>query len=80
MLLPILDLGRGPTAVLAGLFRPFFTFVVPIALVANVPAKALLGLLEPPLLAYALGPALALLVAPNCFWPFSLRRSSGASS
>jgi ABC-2 type transport system permease protein len=78
--MPVMDLARVPTDVYAGLFRPFFTFVVPLALIATLPSKPLLGLADPALVAY--GPALAtlLLAASNRFWHFSLRRYSSASS
>lgn len=80
LIMPIMDLGRVPSDVFAGLFRPLFTFVVPIALIATLPSKALLGLLDPRLALYAIALTAALLLLSNRFWHFSLRRYSSASS
>jgi ABC-2 type transport system permease protein len=80
LVMPVMDLGRIPTDVYAGLFRPFFTFVIPIALIATLPTRALLGLLEPAMLAYALALTALLLAASNRFWRYSLSRYSSASS
>jgi ABC-2 type transport system permease protein len=77
---PVMEMARVPADVFAGLFRPLFTFVIPIALIATVPTKALLGRLEPALAAYALAMAVGLAALSNRWWRFSLRRYASASS
>jgi ABC-2 type transport system permease protein len=80
LIMPIMDLGRVPTDVFSGPLRPFFTFVLPIALIATTPTRALLGLLDPAAAAYAPLLAATLLLLANRFWRLSLRRYSSASS
>jgi ABC-2 type transport system permease protein len=65
----------------AGAYRRVFTFVLPMLLVANVPAKALLGTLQSGselLLLTVI--AAALFGVSELAWRFSLRRYAGASS
>jgi len=64
-----------------GLYRTFFTWVLPMLLVSNVPARLLAGTLTSP------GPLVALVgIAAACFvasegvWRWSLRHYSSASS
>jgi ABC-2 type transport system permease protein len=78
--MPVMDLGRVPTDVYAGAIRVFFTFVLPIALVATLPSSALLGILAPETALYPLIVAPALLLVSNRFWTYSLRKYSSASS
>jgi ABC-2 type transport system permease protein len=80
LVMPIMDLGRVPTDVFRGLFRPLFTFVIPIAFVATVPTRALLGVLDVSLALYAAVLTPLLLLASNRFWHFSLRHYASASS
>jgi ABC-2 type transport system permease protein len=80
LIVPIMEMGRVPSDVFLGPFRVMFTFLIPIALVATIPSKALLGLLDPLTAVYAAGLTLALLVASSRFWSFSLRRYASASS
>jgi ABC-2 type transport system permease protein len=75
-----MDLGRVPTDVYAGAIRAFFTVVLPIAIVATIPSKALLGILEPETALYPLIVAPVLLVVSNRCWTYSLRKYSSASS
>jgi ABC-2 type transport system permease protein len=77
---PIIDLARVPSDVFRGFARPLLTFAVPIALIATIPSKALLGVLEPGMAPYQIGLTLALLWASHWFWNYSLRRYSSASS
>jgi len=56
------------------------TLVLPIAAIATLPSKALLGILEPALLPYQVVLAIMLLWASHWFWHFSLRRYTSASS
>jgi ABC-2 type transport system permease protein len=80
LIVPIMEMGRVPSDVFLGPFRVMFTFLIPIALVATIPSKALLGWLDPLTAVYAAGLTLALLVASSRFWSFSLRRYASASS
>lgn len=77
---PLMEMARVPADVFAGVFRPLFTFVIPIAMIATVPTKALLGLLDPVLAGYSLFVAFSLAALSNRWWHFSLRRYSSASS
>jgi ABC-2 type transport system permease protein len=75
------NVARLPDAAFKGFFKAFFTFAIPMLLVANVPAKLLLNQLQSP------GPML-LLVGMGCacfaiselFWRFSLRHYTSASA
>jgi len=77
----LFNISRLPDAVFRGFFKAFFTFGIPMLLVANVPAKLILQRLSSP------GQALLLmLMAFICFsvselvWRASLRRYTSASS
>lgn len=64
-----------------GLYRAVFTWVLPMLLVSNVPAKMLSRSLESPFEILALvGMAVACFVASEAFWRFSLRHYTSASS
>jgi ABC-2 type transport system permease protein len=75
------NIARLPDAAFRGLFRVVFTFVVPMLLVANVPARVLLARLESTSQA-----GLLALMSILCFalselvWRVSLRRYTSASS
>jgi ABC-2 type transport system permease protein len=77
----LFNIARLPDAAFRGLFRVFFTFALPMLLVANVPAKLLIEKLDSPFEMLLLA-ALSLV----CFgisewvWRFSLRRYTSASS
>jgi ABC-2 type transport system permease protein len=58
----------------------FFTFIVPILLVVNVPASALLKVLQPPMVAFTLAVAIVLLFLSRVFFRAALRRYRSASS
>lgn len=76
----ISSMARVPTDVFRGLLGPIMTFAVPIALIATLPSKALLGVLEPWMAPYQVGLTGLLLWASHRFWHYSLRRYSSASS
>lgn len=80
LLLPIADLGRLPADIYRGAFRLLFTFVIPVALISTVPARALLGVVDPFLVGYAFFAAAASVALSHWFWRFSLRRYASASS
>ena len=77
----LFNIARLPDSAFRGLFKAVFTFVLPVLLVANVPARVLAQTLSSPMQIVLL---LALLVI--CFflselgWRFSLKRYTSASS
>jgi len=77
----LFNIARLPDAAFHGFFKAFFTFAIPMILVANVPAKLIVGKLSSP-------PDMLLLLAMSvvCFavsewgWRLSMRRYTSASS
>jgi ABC-2 type transport system permease protein len=80
LIYPLIEQARLPTDVFRGPLRLAFSFILPIAFVATVPAKALSGLLEPGTLLYGLAFAAVTLGLSVWFWNFSLKQYSGASA
>lgn len=80
LFMPFVSLARVPSDVFRGLAWPLVTFALPIALIATLPSKALLGVLEPGMAPYQVGLTCALLWASHRFWNYSLTRYSSASS
>ena len=76
----IMSVARVPSDVFRGPLRLLVTFAIPIALVATLPSKALLGVLDPRMAPYQVGLTCALLWASHRFWGYSLQRYSSASS
>lgn len=77
----LFNVARLPDAAFQGFFRIFFTFAIPMLLVANVPVKLLLNRLESPgQMCLLIGMAAACLVVSELFWRFSLRRYTSASA
>jgi ABC-2 type transport system permease protein len=77
----LFNIARLPDAAFQGFFRAFFTFAIPMLLVANVPAQLLLNRLASPrpmLLLLATGGVCFL--ASELFWRFSLRHYTSASA
>jgi len=77
---PFMGLARMPSDVYQGLAKPILTYGLPIAAIATLPSKALLGVVEPAMVPYQAGLAIVLLWASHRFWHYSLRRYSSASS
>ncbi|HVJ15774.1 MAG TPA: ABC-2 family transporter protein [Polyangiaceae bacterium] len=76
-----LDAGRYPIESFPpGVFRFIFTFVVPVAFLTTVPARAMLGHFEVRWLLYAVLLAAGLFVFSRVFWRFALRFYTSASS
>jgi ABC-2 type transport system permease protein len=77
----LFNIARLPDAAFRGFFKVFFTFAIPMILVANVPAKLLVSKLRSPL-----EMLLLLIMLVVCFtisqfgWKFSLRHYTSASS
>jgi ABC-2 type transport system permease protein len=77
----LFNISRLPDAAFRGFFKALFTYVLPMLLVANVPAKVMLARLSSPLeMLLLVALALACLVASEAFWRFSLSRYTSASS
>ena len=77
----LFNLARLPDVAFTGAFKAFFTFVVPMLLVANVPAKLLINKLSSPLeMLLLVGMTFACLGVSEFVWRFSLRRYTSASS
>jgi ABC-2 type transport system permease protein len=76
----VLILGRMPSDVYRGAMSVILTLVLPIAAIATLPSKALLGILEPAIVPYQLVLTTVLLWLSHWFWNFSLRRYTSASS
>lgn len=77
----LFNIARLPDSAFRGLFKTFFTFAIPMLLVANVPAKLLIEKLFSPLDALLLlAMSAACLVVSEVGWRFSLRRYTSASS
>lgn len=77
----LFQLARLPDEAFRGMFRAFFSFIVPVLLVANVPVKLLIQKLGSPLeLAWLVLLAGALFVVSELFWRWSVRHYASASS
>lgn len=77
----LFNIARLPDAAFQGFFKLFFTFAIPMLLIANVPAKTLLSRLESPgPLALLLGMTAACFLLSEFVWRFSIRRYTSASS
>src|SRR5881394_2513704 len=77
----LFNLARLPDVAFRGVFRIFFTFVLPMLLVANVPAKLVVNKLSSPsdmllLLVMSIG----CLIISELGWRFSVRRYTSASA
>jgi ABC-2 type transport system permease protein len=77
----LFNISRLPDAAYRGFFKAFFTFVLPMVLVANVPAKLLVAKLRSPgELALLVVMTLACAIASEVGWRFSVRHYTSASS
>jgi ABC-2 type transport system permease protein len=75
------NIARLPDAAFKGFFKAFFTFAIPMLLVANVPAKLLLNQLQSPgPMLLLVGMGCACFVISELFWRFSLRHYTSASA
>jgi len=77
---PFHQLTRIPIDITGKVLRPLFTFVIPLAFVATIPAQALIGKLSPWLVVYGVGAAAFLLWLSHRLWNFALRHYTSASS
>jgi ABC-2 type transport system permease protein len=78
----LFHIGRYPETVFRGVFRFIFTWLVPIILVSNVPAKILTRPLESPFASLAMLAAATVIVlaATRLLWRLGLRHYGSASS
>jgi ABC-2 type transport system permease protein len=79
----LFNIARYPDSIFGkGLFRFIFSWIIPVIVVANIPARLLGRVLDPPLplLAQLTGAALLAVTLSRVFWHFALRRYSSASS
>jgi ABC-2 type transport system permease protein len=77
---PILRVAIFPLDILPGFLKEFFFLVVPLAFMATVPVKALLGLISWPTILYGLFISLFLLFLSTRLWHLGLKTYSSASS
>ncbi|WP_198016808.1 ABC transporter permease [Rubidibacter lacunae] len=76
----LLEAGRFPISAYPGIYRVFFTFVVPVAFLTTVPVETVLGRSQTIWVAGAGFLAAALLCFSAKFWRFALRFYTSASS
>jgi len=79
----LFNIARYPDSVFGhGLFRFVFSWIVPVIVVANIPARLLGRIFDAPLplLAHLAGAAALAVGLSRAFWHFALRRYSSASS
>lgn len=76
----LMFLGRFPVDIYGGALRIVLTFVLPIGVMTSFPAMALLGLLTPVQVFYALAVALAAMGFALWFWQDALARYTSVSS
>jgi ABC-2 type transport system permease protein len=78
----IFNIARYPEVVFRGVFKVIFSWVIPVIIVANVPAMLLARVAtEPtPLLLHLIAASFLVLVLSRFFWRFALTRYASASS
>jgi ABC-2 type transport system permease protein len=77
----LFNIARLPDAAFRGFFKVFFTFAIPMLLVANVPAKLLVNKLSSPSeMLLLLAMSILCLAVSEVGWRFSARRYTSASS
>lgn len=74
------EAGKWPIGIYPAWLRVGLTAVVPVAFAITIPVESLVGRLEAPTLAFALGAAAAFLLGSRWFWRFGLRHYIGASA
>jgi ABC-2 type transport system permease protein len=76
----LFNIARNPDSAFQGFFRAFFTFAIPMLLVANVPVKMLLRLGSPREMLWLLGMVVVCVVVSELFWRLSIRHYASASA
>jgi ABC-2 type transport system permease protein len=72
--------GRWPVTIYPGALRIMLTVLIPVAFAVTVPAEAIIGRLEWPMLLASLLLAAAIFTAARAFWRHGVRSYSGASA
>jgi ABC-2 type transport system permease protein len=80
LFMSIFDFARWPVSIFRGALRFVFTFVIPLALMTNYPALALLGRLSPRVGAAVLAGSLGFVVLARLIWLRAIGRYTSASS
>lgn len=77
-----LNIARYPDVIFPRVFRFIFSWMVPVIIVANIPARLLISPLEEPvwLVIHLVVAAVGAVILSRIFWHFALRRYSSASS
>jgi ABC-2 type transport system permease protein len=76
----LLEAGRYPVQAYPWAYQVLFTFVLPVAFMTSVPAKALAGQIDTASVITALGLAVGMGLGARWFWRFALRSYTSASS
>lgn len=76
----LLAAGRFPVSAYPATLRLVFTFIVPVAFLTTVPAEAILGRAQLPILSLGIFVALTSFLISRVFWQFALRHYTSASS
>ena len=78
----LFNIARYPDAIFGGVFKFVFSWLIPVIIVANFPARLLMRSFErpPDLMLQLLVAALFVVSASRLFWRFALKRYSSASS
>jgi ABC-2 type transport system permease protein len=77
-----LNIARYPDVIYPRLFRLIFSWIIPVVIVANIPARVLIKSLgQPfPLMVQMITASLIIFWSSRMFWRFALKRYSSASS
>ena len=76
----VVGMGRFPIDIYREPLKGFLTFIIPVGVMMSFPAKAILGLLSPALIIYAVVFSLLMFYFSLKVWNWSLRQYSSASS
>ncbi len=78
----VFNIARQPDTIFRGVFKLIFSWVIPVIIVANVPARVLARGFENPWpgVLHLLAATLLVVCSARMFWFFALRRYSSASS
>lgn len=78
----LFNIARYPDSIFRGIFKVIFSWLIPVIIVANIPARVLMRSFEQPgnLMLQIAAAAAFVVVASRTFWQFALKRYSSASS
>lgn len=76
----IVGMGRMPIDIYREPIRGFLTFIIPVGIMMSFPAKALLGILSPVLILYAIIFTVVIFYISLKAWEYALKNYSSASS